>query len=351
MHIPDGYLSPQTDAVLGFASVITAAGAAYKTAKTLQGKYTPLISIGAAFSFTIMLFNIPIPDGTTAHAVGGSLLAILLGPWAAMIGISIALIIQALFFGDGGILALGANIFNMGVVLPFSSYIIYTLLVGQSIVTSKRRLIAAAISGYIGLSLSALFAGVEFGIQPLLFHTANGTPLYSPYGLKIAITAMLFSHLTIAGPVEGAVSALVIAYLQRSNPALLQIKEGSKNSGIKVTPVWRKLIIGLVFLALLSPLGLLASGTAWGEFGLEEIQSQLGFVPAGMAKLNGFWQHAFLKDYGISEAGHNFWSQVLVYLVSAFLGLLLISLFAFIIQRITRKGRDSHGTTRLASRK
>ncbi|MHB1652873.1 MAG: cobalt transporter CbiM [Desulfitobacteriaceae bacterium] len=349
MHIPDGYLSPQTDAVLGLVSALTAAGAAYRTSKTVRGKYTPLISIGAAFSFTIMMFNIPIPDGTTAHAVGGTLLAILLGPWAAMIGISIALIIQALFFGDGGILALGANIFNMGVVLPFVSYFVYRLLAGRSAVTARRRWLAAAVAGYIGLSMSAFFAGLEFGIQPMLFHTADGTPLYSPYGLKVALTAMLFAHLTIASPVEGAISALVVAYLQRANPALLQI--GSNNTDAQTPPAWRKLVLGLLFLALLTPLGLLASGTAWGEWNLGEIHSQFGFIPSGMAKLNDLWQYAFLRDYGRAEIGHTFWQQALVYLVSAFFGLLLIGLLAFTFQRIFRKGQNKDGTTRLAPRK
>src|SRR5665648_756937 len=264
MHIPDGYLSPQTDVILGIVSGAFAIAAAKKASGTLNARNIPLLSIGAAFSFTIMMFNVPIPDGTTAHAVGGTLLAILLGPWAAMIGVSTALIIKALFFGDGGILAFGANIFNMGVVLPFVSYGIYRLVAGKSGASSKRQWIGAAIAGYIGLSIAALCAGIEYGIQPLLFHTANGTPLYSPYGLGVAIPAMLFAHLTIAGPVEGLVSALVVVYLQRSNPSLLQLNNRSETTSGPFR--LRKLVIGLLAFAVLTPLGLLASGTAWGEW-------------------------------------------------------------------------------------
>lgn len=335
MHIPDGYLSPQTDAVLGLASAIAAAGAAYKTSRTLRAKYIPMLSIGAAFSFTIMMFNIPIPDGTTAHAVGGTLLAILLGPWAAMIGVSIALVIQALFFGDGGILALGANIVNMAVVLPFVSYGIYRLVAGNCVVSSRRRWIGAAIAGYIGLSASALCAGIEFGLQPLLFHTANGTPLYSPYGLNVAVPAMLFSHLTIAGPVEGLVSALVVSYLQRTNPTMLQLRNDSdKPAG---TFRYGKLVIGLLVLAVLTPLGLLASGTAWGEWGSEELQSKLGFVPSGFQKFGDFWHHTLLRDYAVGGYDHTFWQQALGYLLSAFLGLLVIGMITMLIQRLVRK--------------
>lgn len=335
MHIPDGYLSPQTDAVLGLVSASVLAVAAKKTSKTLSAKNIPLLAIGAAFSFTIMMFNVPIPDGTTAHAVGGSLLAILFGPWAATIGVSIALVIQAIFFGDGGILALGANIFNMGVVLPLVSYGIYRLVAGRSAITSKRQWIGAAIAGYIGLSIAALCAGIEFGLQPILYHTANGTPLYSPYGLNVAVPAMLFAHLTVAGPIEGLVTALVVSYLQRTNPAMLQLRHGSE----KPTSTFRygKLVIGLLIMAVLTPLGLLASGTAFGELGSEELQSQLGFIPSGLEKFSDFWHHTILPDYGIAGYDQTFWQQALGYLLSAFVGLLLIALIAFIIQRVVGK--------------
>lgn len=336
MHIPDGYLSPQTDAVLGIASAITAVGAAYQTAHTVKEKYIPIISMGAAFSFIIMMFNIPIPDGTTAHAVGGTLLSILLGPWAAMVGVSIALVLQALFFGDGGILALGANIFNMAVILPFVSYGIYRLVAGRNSVSAKRQWLAAALAGYIGLTISALCAGIEFGLQPMLFHTANGTPLYSPYGLNVAIPAMLFAHLTIASPVEGLVTALVVKYLQQTNPALLQLRRTTE--GESQTFPFRKLAFGLVIIAILSPFGLLATGTAWGEWGGNELETKLGFLPSGFQKTSDFWKHALFKDYTLAGYDQIFWQQALGYLVSAFIGLLIIGALALIVQRLLRKG-------------
>ena len=335
MHIPDGYLSPQTDAVLGLVSAVTAAVAASKTASTVRAKYLPMLSVGAAFSFTIMMFNVPIPDGTTAHAVGGSLLAVILGPWAAMISVSIALIIQALFFGDGGILALGANIFNMGVVLPFVSYAIFQLIARKSDMLSKRRMIGAGIAGYIGINMAALCAGIEFGLQPILFHTANGTPLYSPYGLGVAIPAMAFAHLSIAGPVEGVVTGFVIAYLQRSNPVLLQMRADSEKSAPSIP--YGRYIAGLIVIALLTPLGLLASGTAWGEWGGEDLQAKLGFVPTGLKRLGDFWNHILFKDYGISGFDQLFWQQALGYIISAFFALLVIGVLGFAIQRFVRK--------------
>lgn len=348
MHIPDGYLSPQTCGVLGAASAVTAACSSYKTAKTIKAKYIPLLSIGAAFSFIIMMFNVPIPDGTTAHAVGGALLAVLLGPWAAFISVSIALVIQALFFGDGGILALGANIFNMAFILPFSAYIVYRVVAGNCAPGSKRRWIAAGIAGFVGINLAALMVAVELGIQPVLFHTADGTPLYSPYSLNIALSAMSFSHLLVAGPVEGAISGLVVAYLQKSNPGLLSLRDTETGGGR--FPL-RKLVLGLGALIILSPLGLLAKGTAWGEWSTAELQAKAGFIPAGLERLSSTWKPLLLSDYGSSAFGQTFWLQAMGYILSALAGLILILLIVYFAGKFFAKGAKTRETADLASRK
>src|SRR5256714_10583439 len=101
--------------------------AARRVRHTLADRQVPLLAIGAAFCFTIMMFNLPVPGGTTVHPVGGVLLAVLLGPWNAMIGMTVALVIQALVFADGGVLALGANSFTMAFAMPFSGYLVYRL--------------------------------------------------------------------------------------------------------------------------------------------------------------------------------------------------------------------------------
>ena len=221
MHIPDGYLGPPTSGAL-FAIMIPLWIAASRIVKkTLRVRQVPLLAIGAAFSFVIMMFNVPIPGGTTGHAVGGVLVAILLGPWAAMIAITVALVIQAMLFGDGGILAIGANCFNMAVVLPFVGYGVYRLLSGTAPRDSSRRIIAAGIAGYLGIVTASLVAGMEFGLQPLLHHTAEGQALYCPYGLKIAVPAMVGQHVLVFGWVEAIVTALVVKYLQKHEPELL----------------------------------------------------------------------------------------------------------------------------------
>lgn len=221
MHIPDGYLSPQTG---GFFYLVMAPlwfAASRIVKKTLKAKQVPYLAFGASFSFIIMMFNIPIPGGSTGHAVGGTLVAILLGPWAAMIAITVALVVQALLFGDGGITAIGANCFNMAFVLPFVGYYVYKIFSIKSDKGSVRRAIAASIGAYAGLTIAALATGAEFGVQPLLYHSADGQSLYCPYGLNIAIPAMLIEHMLLFSFVEAIVTFLVIRYLQKEDPSLI----------------------------------------------------------------------------------------------------------------------------------
>ena len=199
MHIPDGYLGPGTCGLfyLIMLPIWTAASAIVK--RTLNAKQVPLLAIGAAFSFVIMMFNVPIPGGTTGHAVGGVLVAILLGPWAACIALTVALVIQALLFGDGGVTAIGANCFNMAFVLPFAGYYVYKIISYKSTINSKRRVIAAGVAAYLGINIAALCAGIEFGLQPLFYHTVSGQSLYCPYGLNVAVPAMLGGHMLVFG--------------------------------------------------------------------------------------------------------------------------------------------------------
>jgi len=221
MHIPDGYLSPQTGGFFYLIMMPLWIAASRVVKKTLKIRQVPYLAFSASFVFIIMMFNIPIPGGSTGHAVGGTLAAILLGPWAAMIAITVALVVQALLFGDGGITAIGANCFNMAFVLPFAGYYIYRLISMGSAKNSMRRAVASAIGAYLGINVAAFFTGFEFGIQPLLYHAADGKALYCPYGLNIAVPAMLGEHILLFGWIEAVVTFLVIRYLQKEDPNLI----------------------------------------------------------------------------------------------------------------------------------
>ncbi len=222
MHIPDGYLGPATYGALFAATVPFWAVASWKLNRTLKARQIPYLAIGAAFTFVIMMFNIPVIGGTTGHATGATLVAILLGPWAAVIAVSVALIIQALLFGDGGITAIGANCFNMAIAGVFIGYGIYRVIAAGSGPKDRRRAVAGAIAAYASLNLSALLAGVELGLQPVLEHSPSGQPLYAPFPLSIAVPAMAFEHLLLFGFVEAAVTALVIQYFQKNDPEMVR---------------------------------------------------------------------------------------------------------------------------------
>lgn len=216
MHIPDGYLGPQTYGAMYVVMAPLWWRAAAKLRAALPKKNLPLVALAAAFSFVIMMFNIPVPGGTTGHAIGGALIAIALGPWAAMIAVSTALVIQALVFGDGGITAIAANCFTMAFIMPFSAFYIYRFIAGKSKAFGLRQRAGAFISGYVSIVLAATATGVLFGLQPLIASQA-GRPLYAPYPLAVAVPAMAIEHLLFFGPIEGIVTVLAVGYFARAD--------------------------------------------------------------------------------------------------------------------------------------
>jgi cobalt/nickel transport system permease protein len=355
MHIPDGYLSPATCAVLYAGAAPFWYIAVQRVKKVMQTRLVPLLSLFAAFSFVVMMFNLPLPGGTTGHAVGVGLASVVLGPWAAMLAVSVALVIQALFFGDGGITAIGANCFNMAIVGSLVSYAVYRVLAARAPLTAPRRALAAGIAGYLAINVSALAAAVEFGIQPHLYHTASGAPLYCPYPLHVAIPAMMIGHLTIAGLAEFVVCAGVVAFLQKSDPSLLQSTAGSMTASgapaVSMRPLWA----GLGALLVLTPLGILAAGSAWGEwaasdFGDPAIRRQIAAssfehavpaqAPAGLAQLSSLWTAPFAR-----YAPPYIRSAAFGYLLSAMFGAGLIVLVCIGFGRFLRRGHGPERST------
>lgn len=222
MHIPDGYLSPQTYIPLLGVSVAFWTVSLKRLKKELSTKYIPYLAMAAAFSFLIMMFNIPIPGGTTGHAVGAGIIALLLGPWTAVIAVSMVLIIQAVVFGDGGITALGANCLNMAIVMPFVSYWVFKLIRGKA-EQGRRVQVAAFLSGHIGLSAASIITATELGIQPLIAHAADGRPLYAPYPLSVAVPAMALEHLLLFGVIEGIITMLLFKHFVKNEPGLVYV--------------------------------------------------------------------------------------------------------------------------------
>lgn len=333
MHIPDGYLSPVTVAVAYGASAPFWYQASRRVQDTLRGQAASLVAIFAAFSFTLQMFNIPVPGGTTAHAVGGTLIAVALGPWVAVVALSIVLILQALFFGDGGITAIGANCFNLAVALPLTGYAVYRLLAGNT-PTPRRRVIAASIGSYVGINVAGLLTAFELGIQPL-FWSDGGRALYNPYGLEATIPAMLLVHLTVAGFAEAAVTGLAIAYLLRTHPGLLASLSGGGSAQQLGKAGWS--LVGLLGLLLfLTPLGLLAPGSADFEWTAEELEEMVGYVPSGLAQLGELWRLSPLPDYQLPGLGPDasLLQQAPAYVLSALVGIGLIFAVIFAVRII-----------------
>jgi cobalt/nickel transport system permease protein len=333
MHIPDGYLSPSTCATLYTASAPFWYVALKKVKARLHTRLIPRLALFAAFSFVLMMFNIPLPGGTSGHATGVGLATVVLGPWAGMLAISTALLIQAFFFGDGGVTAFGANAFNMAIAGCLVTYVLYRTLLRVFGSRSWAQPVAAALAAYVAINFSALLAAIEFGVQPLFFKDAAGHPLYAPFPLSVTIPAMLIGHLTFAGLAELVITGGVVAYLKRTSPGLI-------TSGSNAFE-WKPVLAVLAVLIVLTPLGLLTAGRAWGEWSAQDFQNadartkiekaSGGAVapaqaPTGLKRFENLWS-APLRDYSPSFISNSSAG----YVVSAIVGvaLLLIVIFSF----------------------
>jgi len=307
MHIPDGYLSPSTCAVMYAGAGVGWYAALRRVKRALSARMIPLIAVFAAFAFLVQMFNLPLPGGTTGHALGVTIAAIVLGPAGSILAVSIAIAIQALFFGDGGITTLGANCFNMAIAGSLVAYGMYRLIGAGATLGSRRRVVAAAVAGYVAVNVSAFLAAIQFGIQPILFHDAGGAPLYAPYSLRVAIPAMMAGHLLVAGVAEAFITAGLVAYLQAADPALLRGAYGpgadSDASIPLTTSSLRRLWSTVAILLLVTPLGVLAVGTAWGEWSPHDLPGTQAHgelttsprtpaslsIPAGLQRLSTVW--------------------------------------------------------------
>jgi len=325
--------------------------------KMLHTRMVPLLALFAAFSFVIMMFNLPLPGGTTGHAIGVGITTVVLGPWAAMLAISIALVIQALFFADGGITTIGANCFNMAVVGSLAAHAIYTLIAARSSPLSTRRVIGAGLAGYVACNLAAFLAAIEFGIQPALYKDSSGAPLYCPYPLHIAIPAMMIGHITIAGLAELFVSAGLAAFLQKLDLQLPNASCGSRSRILVATRqapnVLRPLWFGLGVLMVLTPLGIFAAGSAWGEWVASDYAdpaaraqiaaaslqaSPPSAAPQGLAQLSALWTAPFAR-YALPYVRNPMFG----YLFSAMFGVGFVMLVSFGIALIAEKARFRPG--------
>ncbi len=186
MHIPDGFLNIPTIATTSVVSV-GAIGLAVKEAnRKLQEKHVPVMGILAAFIFAAQMLNFPVAWGTSGHLIGAALAAILLGPWSAIIILSCVVIAQALVFQDGGLLALGANIFNMGILASLSAYVVYRLCLRLAGDSRKGLGISSFIAAWVSVIIASIATALELafsGVSPLQFVLPAMAGIYALIGI------------------------------------------------------------------------------------------------------------------------------------------------------------------------
>jgi cobalt/nickel transport system permease protein len=215
-------------------SCVSVLYAARRVKLDLSGRVIPIMGVLSAFTFVAQMLNFPVFGGTSGHLVGGALLGILLGPMGGLLTMATVIISQALFLQDGGLLALGANLFNIGAIPVFSGYAIFKFL-GSPDKQGRRLPIAGFFAGWISVVLSAAACAFELGL-------ANAIPI------KIGLPAMTGYHAVI-GIIEGTLTAGVLSFLARVRPDLLK-----RNGGAGIG--FGDWIGGLVLVAI--PLGILA---------------------------------------------------------------------------------------------
>ncbi len=209
MHIPDGFINAPTSAVFGVAAAGGVVASVKQTGKYLSERQAPLAGLVAAFVFAAQMFNFPVLSGMSGHLLGGVLAAVLLGPWAGFLIISIVLVVQAFFFADGGLTALGLSIFNMGFLGAVVGYWIYRLLLRVLPKDVTGVTVASGMAAFLSVPLAALGFVVQF--------TIGGTVDVS---LGAVLAAMLGTHLLI-GIGEGIITSLVVGAVVRARPDLV----------------------------------------------------------------------------------------------------------------------------------
>lgn len=210
MHIPDGFLSAPVAVTTGVVAVAAIAVAVKVTNKKMGEKQVPMMGVLAAFIFAAQMLNFPVAGGTSGHFVGAALAAILLGPWAAVLILSSVLVVQSLIFQDGGLLALGANITNMGIIAGFGSYYIYKGICAIFKHGRTGTLVGAGVGAWFSVLVASLACAAELSI--------SGT---SPWA--IALPAMGGVHMLI-GIGEGLITVAVLSLIMATRADLLKLQ-------------------------------------------------------------------------------------------------------------------------------
>lgn len=244
MHIPDSFLDLKTAAATGVLAVAGVGFALRQAQRTLPTKRVPLLGVTAAFVFAAQMLNFPVLPGVSGHLFGGVLAAALLGPAGAVIALTAVLVVQCFLFQDGGVLALGANVFNMALAGTVTGYAVYR--------AGQRSFVAAALAGWCATVMAAVCCAAELAWSGK-----------APW--RVVLPAMAGVHAVI-GLAEGVITALVLRAIARTRPALLEEQAPPPAPTLALALV---VAAGLVW--LVSPLA-----CQWPD-GLEHVAAAMGF--------------------------------------------------------------------------
>jgi cobalt/nickel transport system permease protein len=213
LHAPDGFVSGPIAILMWIATAAVVAYAVRQTNRTLDERAVPLLGVMAAFIFAAQSFNFPVGPGMSGHLLGGVLAAILLGPWAATLVMTAVIAVQALIFQDGGLVIMGANIFNMGIVGTLGGYAVYRGVAGLLGGEQRGRLPAAAIAAWCAVVLGAAAMAIELGLSGIV-------------PIEIALPALVASHALI-GIGEAAITVAALAFISVARADLLRLRDAA----------------------------------------------------------------------------------------------------------------------------
>ena len=306
LHIPDGFLSTIVS-VISWAITIAILSVAVKHTENLDEKQVPLMGVMAAFIFAAQMINFPVAGGTSGHLLGGAFAAIILGPWAGMLVMTAVIGVQGLLLQDGGLLVMGANILNMGLVTSAIGFGLYRLAPSSTENPQQNRNLKLGLAG-IAAWLSVMAGALLTSLQLWLSDTAR---------LDIVLPAMLGIHALI-GIGETLITVSALAFIFRTRPDLLDQAQGQERGG----RAW--IFVGVaisLFVLILSPLA------SSNPDGLERVASDLGFLAQGIDS-----PYSILPDYTLPFLGDSAFSTVAAGVIGAF----VVGAIIFIISKMKR---------------
>lgn len=298
LHIPDGFLNLFVSVICWVITIVTLYFAISKTNQSLGEKQIPLMGIMAAFIFAAQMINFPVAGGTSGHMLGGSLAAIVLGPWAGMLVMTAVIALQALLFQDGGLVVMGANILNMGLITAAIGYGLYRAVSGQS---KAVKLGVAGFAAWLSVMAGALFTALQLWL--------SGTSQ-----LNIVIPAMMGVH-TLIGIGEALITIAALSFIMQTRPDLLG--EGSESAKGSRNWIYAGGIISLL-VVLISPF---ASGD---PDGLERVATDMGFIEVGQDA-----PFSIIPDYTLPFLGETALSTVL----AGVIGIAVVAIIAILVGR------------------